>query len=125
MAFNEFEEALKNTNEIEITVTGRKSGRRISNPVWFVQESEELYLLPVKGSDSDWYKNILKTPTMRLNAGGKEWSAEVEPITDKVKVRDIVEKFRDKYGADQVKKYYSKFDVAVGVRSNRTQRRYA
>ena len=125
MAFNEFEEALKNTNEIEITVTGRKSGRRISNPVWFVQESEELYLLPVKGSNSDWYKNILKTPTMHLNAGGKEWSAEVKPITDKVKVRDIVEKFRDKYGADQVKKYYSKFDVAVDVRSNRTQRRSA
>jgi hypothetical protein len=54
MAFNEFEEALKNTDEIEITVTGRKSGRRISNPVWFVHQAEKLYLLPVKGSDSDW-----------------------------------------------------------------------
>jgi len=125
MGLSEFEEALKNTDEIEITVTGRKSGRRISNPVWFVQEGEELYLLPVKGSDSDWYKNILKTPTMRLNAGGKEWSSEVQPVTDKAKVRDIVEKFRDKYGADQVKKYYSKFDVAVDVPSSRTQRRSA
>jgi deazaflavin-dependent oxidoreductase (nitroreductase family) len=125
MAFNEFEEALKNTDEIEITVTGRKSGRRISRQVWFVQEREELYLLPVKGSDSDWYKNILKTPTMRLNAGRKEWSAEVKPVTDKVKVRDIVEKFRNKYGTDQVKKYYSKFDVAVDVRSIGTQRRPA
>jgi deazaflavin-dependent oxidoreductase (nitroreductase family) len=125
MAFNEFEEALKNMDEIEITVTGRKSGRRISNPVWFVQEAEKLYLLPVKGSDSDWYKNILKTPTMRLNVGGKEWTAEVTPVTDKVKVRDIVEKFRNKYGADQVKKYYSKFDVAVDVPSSGTQRRTA
>jgi deazaflavin-dependent oxidoreductase (nitroreductase family) len=125
MAFNEFEEALKNTDEIEITVTGRKSGRRISSPVWFVQEGEKLYLLPVKGSDSDWYKNILKTPTMRLNAGGKERSADVRPVTDKVKVHDIVEKFRDKYGADQVKKYYSKFDVAVDIPSSGTQRRSA
>ena len=125
MAFNEFEEALKNTDEIEITVTGRKSGRRISCPVWFVQEGEKLYLLPVKGSDSDWYKNILKTPTMRLDAGGKEWSAEVKPVTDKVKVRDIVDRFRDKYGADQVKKYYSTFDVAVDVPSSGTQRRSA
>ena len=125
MALNEFEEALKNVAEIEITVTGRKSGLRISNPVWFVQEGERLYLLPVKGSDSHWYKNILKTPTMRLNVGGKEWTAEVTPVTDKVKVRDIVEKFRNKYGADQVKKYYSKFDVAVDVPSNRTQRRSA
>jgi len=125
MAFNEFEETLKNTDEIEITVTGRKSGRRISSPVWFVQEGEDLFLLPVKGSDSDWYKNILKTPAMRLKAGGKEWTAEVKPVTDKVKVRDIVEKFRDKYGADQVKKYYSKCDVAVDVRSSGTQRRSA
>src|SRR5437773_2059803 len=125
MAFTEFEEALKNNNEIEITVTGRKSGHGISNPVWFVQEGEKLYLLPVKGSDSDWYRNILKTPKMRLNAGGKEWSAEVSAVTDKAKVRDIVEKFRDKYGADQVKKYYSKFDVAVDVPSAGTQRRSA
>src|SRR5215468_6209464 len=125
MDLTELTEALKNTDEIEITVTGRASGRKISNPVWFVQEGDKLYLLPVKGSDSDWYKNILKTPTMRLNAGGKEWTAEVTPVTDKVKVRDIVKKFRDKYGADEVKKYYSKFDVAVDVPSSRTQRRSA
>jgi deazaflavin-dependent oxidoreductase (nitroreductase family) len=125
MTFIEFEEALKNVDEIEIAVTGRKSGRRISNPVWFVHEGEKLYLVPVKGSDSDWYKNILKTPTMRLNAGGKEWSAEVKPITDKAAVHAIVEKFRDKYGADQVKKYYSKFDVAVDVPSGGKQRRSA
>jgi len=125
MAFKQFEEALKNTDEIEITVTGRKSGRGISRPVWFVYEDEELYLLPVKGSDSDWYKNILKTPTMRLNAGGNDWSAEVKAVTDKVKVRDIVERFRAKYGPDQVKKYYSKFDVAVEVPSSGTQRRSA
>jgi len=125
MALNQIEEALKNTDEIEITVTGRKSGHTTSRPVWFVHEGEEIYLLPVKGSDSDWYKNILKTPTMRLSAGGKEWSAGVKPITDKAKVRDIVEKFRAKYGADQVKKYYSKFDVAVHVASSGTQRRSA
>jgi hypothetical protein len=31
-------------------------------------------------------------------------------------VASIVEKFREKYGAKDVKKYYSKFDVAVLVR---------
>ena len=125
MTFIEFERALNDADEIEIIVTGRKSGRRISNPVWFVHEGEKLYLLPVKGSDSDWYKNILKTPMMRLNAGGKEWSAEVKPLTNNAKVRDVVEKFRAKYGADQVKKYYSTFDVAVDVPLGGTQRRSA
>ena len=49
----------------------------------------------------------------------------MKPVTDKVQVRDIVEKFSNKYGADQVKKYYSKFDVAVDVPSSGTQRRSA
>ncbi|HLH32590.1 MAG TPA: nitroreductase/quinone reductase family protein [Terriglobia bacterium] len=125
MTFTEFAEALKNTDEVEITVTGRTSGRKISTPVWFVSEAETLYLLPVKGSDSAWFKNILKTPTMRLSADGKEWTAEVKPVTDKAAVQSIVEKFRKKYGADQVKKYYSKFDVAVDVSYAGNQRRSA
>ena len=125
MALTEFTEALKNTDEIEITVTGRVSGRKISNPVWFVQEGDTLYLLPVQGSDSDWYKNILKTPTIRLAADGEEWTAKVTPITNGAQVREIVEKFRRKYGADQVKKYYSKFDVAVEVPLTGAHRRSA
>jgi deazaflavin-dependent oxidoreductase (nitroreductase family) len=115
MALSEFTNALKSTDEIEITVTGRVSGRKISNPVWFVQDGNTVHLLPVKGSDSDWYKNILKTPTMRLTAKGKEWDGEASPVTDRAKVREIVDKFKGKYTADQVKKYYSKFDVAVEV----------
>ena len=125
MDLTELKNALKNTDEVEITVTGRASGRKISNAVWFVQEDDKLYLLPVKGSNSDWYKNILKTRTMRLNADRKEWTAEVTPITDQAKVRDIVEMFKRKYGADQVKKYYSKFDVAVEVPLAEAHRRSA
>jgi hypothetical protein len=125
MDLTELTEALKNTDEIEITVTGRASGHKISNPVWFAQKDDKLYLLPVKGSDSDWYKNILKTRTIRLNADGKEWTAEVTPITNQNKVRDIVEMFKRKYGADQVKKYYSKFDVAVEVPLAEAHRRSA
>ena len=30
-------------------------------------------------------------------------------------VNSVIEKFREKYGAKDVKKYYSKFDVAVVV----------
>ena len=34
--------------QIKITVIGRKSGKTISIPVWFVLEGEKLYLLPVQ-----------------------------------------------------------------------------
>ena len=101
--------------EIHITVTGRKSGRTISNPVWFVLDEGEgkLYLLPVKGSDTQWYQNILKNPKMRIDARGEGSEFNAIPLTDAKQVSRVVEKFRDKYGAGDVKKYYAKFDVAV------------
>jgi len=48
---------LSRYREINIIVTGRKSGRTISIPVWFVLADDKLYLLPVQGSDTQWYKN--------------------------------------------------------------------
>ena len=115
MALQEFLKALNNADEIELTVIGRSSGRPISRPVWFVQEGGTLYLLPVTGGDSRWYQNVLKTPAITLSVDGVKWSGKATPITDPARVRDVVEKFRAKYGADEVAKYYSKFDVAVAV----------
>src|SRR5713226_6691197 len=103
---------LSRYREINITVTGRKSGRSISIPVWFVFEDDKLYLLPVQGSDTQWYKNVLNEPTIRIDARGAEAKLKAVPITDAAQVKSVVEKFRTKYGTD-VKKYYSKFDVAV------------
>jgi deazaflavin-dependent oxidoreductase (nitroreductase family) len=115
MAHEEFKKALEASPQIELTVTGRRSGREISFPVWFVREGEKLYLVPVRGSDSDWYKNVLKTPAIRLAAGGVQLAASATPITDPAKVEQIVDKFRAKYGAQAVEEYYPKHDVAVEV----------
>ena len=73
---------LSRYREITISVTGRKSGRSISNPVWFVLEGDKLYLLPVKGSDTQWYQNVLKNPTLRIEARGAEAEVKAVTITD-------------------------------------------
>ena len=104
---------LSRSREINISVTGRKSGRTFSNPVWFVLEDDKLYLLPVRGSDTEWYKNVLKNPTIRIKAGPAEAELRAVPITDAAQVASVVEKFRKKHGANDVKKYYAKFDAAV------------
>ena len=104
---------LSRFRQINISVTGRKSGRTISNPVWFVWDEDKLYLLPVKGSDTQWYKNVLKKPVIRIDARGEEGEVKAVPLTEATQVAAVVEKFRAKYGAGDVKKYYSKFDVAV------------
>src|SRR2546425_8973955 len=99
--------------QIKISVIGRKSGRTVSIPVWFVGEGDTLYLLPVQGSDTQWYKNGLQNPSIRIDARGVGAEFRGTPVTEPKAVESVVEKFREKYGAKDVKRYYSKLDVAV------------
>lgn len=104
---------LSRFSEINISVIGRKSGRTISNPVWFVSDEDKLYLLPVRGSDTLWYKNVLNNPVLQIDVRGTKAEVKGVLVTDAVQVLSVVERFRAKYGAGDVKKYYSKLDVAV------------
>jgi len=74
----------------------------------------KLYLLPVQGSETQWYKKALKNTKIRIDARA-ESEFQAVPVTDAEAVKSVVEKFREKYGAKDVKKYYSKFDAAVSV----------
>src|SRR5690348_5137182 len=104
---------LARNEEIELTVIGRKTGRKSSRPVWFVVEGDRLYLLPVTGSDSEWFKNVLKNPRITISVRGQEGEFTAEAVRDPQIVASVVDKFKKKYGASDVKKYYSKFDVSV------------
>jgi hypothetical protein len=116
MALRDLKQALQRTEEVTITVTGRTSGRKISIPVWFVEDGKTVHLLPVKGSDTEWYKNLLKNRTITLAAKGTKWRArKVTVIKDRARVRKIADMFRARYGAGDVKKYYSKLDVTVRI----------
>ena len=107
---------LNRASEIRLSVKGRKSGRDIPRPVWFVHKGNTLYLLPVQGSDTNWYKNLLVAPTLKISVNGREEiPSRGEPITDRNSVDDIIKKFNSKYGEGDVKRYYPKVDVAVGV----------
>jgi deazaflavin-dependent oxidoreductase (nitroreductase family) len=114
MADTDFRSTLQGANLIEITVTGRTSGRSLTYPIWFALDGDKLYLIPVKGSDTEWYKNLLKTPTMRLEARGKTLTTSARFLTDQAQLDKVLEKFRAKYGRN-VKSYYPKYDVAVEV----------
>lgn len=108
-------ERLAHYRQIKISVIGRKSGQTISIPIWFVLEGETIYLLPVQGSDTQWYKNVLQNPSIQIDARRAKAELRAQPITESKTVKSVIEKFREKYGATDVKKYYSKFDVAVEV----------
>jgi hypothetical protein len=115
MSKADLHQRLDRVSELTLSVKGRKSRREIPRPVWFVHEHNTLYLLPVQGSDTNWYKNLLANPTLKISINGVEASAEGKPITDSNRVRDIIRKFKSKYREGEVKKYYTKFDVAAEV----------
>jgi len=93
----------------------RQFGRTILIPIWFVLEDEKLYLLPVQGPDTQWYRNVLQNPKIGIETRGVGTEFQSAPVTDAKSVKSVVEKFQEKYGAKDVKKYYSKFDAAVLV----------
>lgn len=115
MSKADLHQRLNRAYEITLSVKGRKSGRDISRPVWFVHEGNTLYLLPVQGSDTSWYKNLLVDRILKISINGVEISERGKPITDSNRVDGIVRKFRAKYGEGDVKRYYPKTDVAVEV----------
>lgn len=106
---------LDRVSEITLSIKGRKSGRDISRPVWFVHEGNTLYLLPVQGTDTNWYKNFQAEPTLRIAVDGEETTVKGKSITDSNRVAKVVKKFKLKYGEGDVKRYYPKTDVAVEV----------
>jgi len=109
----DLEDRLSRYRQITLSVVGRKTGHTISAPVWFVSEGDQLYLLPVRGSETQWYRNVLKNPSIQVDARGADGEFRAKPITEAKRVKAVVDKFREKYGAGDVKKYYSKLDVAV------------
>ena len=115
MASADFTQSLEGTSEIDLTVTGRNTGRETTRPVWFVRDADRLDLLPVTGTDSQWYKNVLARPTVRIVADGAEHAAPATPITDPARVTEVIDAFRAKYGADNVANYYPNPNVAVEV----------
>src|SRR2546428_14186304 len=104
MAQTDFRTALQGSNEIEITVTGRTSGRSLTYPVWFALDGDKLSLIPVKGSDTDWYKNLRKTPTIRLAARGKTVTTSACLLTDEEQIVEVHVELRVKDGRN-VKSY--------------------
>jgi len=110
-----FRRLLQERMELELTVRGRRSGQEHTRPVWFVVEGDTLQLLPVTGSDSRWYRNLLVHPDVTLMVDGESLRLSARPITEPALVAATVERFRARYGASEIARYYSKLDVAVEI----------
>ena len=64
MSLADFKKALGRTDEIELTVVSRTSGRETSRPVWFVQEDDTFML----GANE---VEVVARPSVRLLLRGR------------------------------------------------------
>ncbi len=106
---------LKRDREIELTVKGRRSGKPLPRPVWFVLRETELLLLPVTGADSQWYKNVLRNPHVEIRTGQQVFKGKLRAITERKQVDKVIELFKVKYGPSDFKKYYPNATVAASL----------
>jgi len=116
LSVTDFIEALESKSELKITVKGRRTKKEHLTTVWFVHKENRIYLLPVRGSDTDWYKNVLKDPNITLTVGGTSIPVKAEPISEPDNVQKIIKLFANKYGGmSEINKWYSKLDVAIKI----------
>lgn len=113
MTNSDFREALNSAQELSTSFTGRKTGKKFSIQVWFVANGEKVQLLPVGGTKSKWFKSVLKNPLIELQVSSKKVSAQSHPTRDRKTIEDAMDRFKSKYGADDVKRYYPGQDAIV------------
>lgn len=72
-------------------------------------------LIPVTGTDAQWYKNIQHDPQVTVSSGKQTLKGKLRTITQRDQVARIIALFEEKYGASDFKKYYPKPNVAASL----------
>lgn len=91
--------ALENDLVIDITTTGRKTGRPSRKEIWFHNVDGQLYITGSPGR-RDWYANLVANPkfTFHLKRSTRaDLPARATPILDKAKRREILQKIHQRF----------------------------
>lgn len=88
---------IKDGSDIEITTTGRKSGKPHTRPIWYVVDDGRVLVQSGKDGKTDWYQNLKKTPAVTLKADRYTFRAHGRLLTDPKDVERARSLFLDKY----------------------------
>ena len=117
MLSDAFGKQLKKSRQIKISVIGRKTGKTITRPVWFVVDENSVWLLPVNGSKTQWFRNLLKNPVITIKVGTERRELTARTVRSATAVRKVLRAFGDKYKPEVITRLYpGPLDVAVQVK---------
>jgi len=74
-----------------LTTKGRKSGLDRVTPVQYEELAGLIYIGSARGKASDWFRNILADPRVKVCIKGIDVEAIAEPITDPERIADFLE----------------------------------
>jgi deazaflavin-dependent oxidoreductase (nitroreductase family) len=72
-----------------ITTTGRKSGKPFSVPIGYLRDGETIYAFNL-GGESNWYKNMLAEPYVKLEIKGKAYQMRGETVADQAEAERVL-----------------------------------
>lgn len=88
---------VKDRGTIELTTTGRHTGKPHTRPVWFVVSDSKVFLQAGRDGKTDWYRNLQQNPSVTLRAGTYTFRARAVALTDPARIEEIHRLFLRKY----------------------------
>jgi|SRR5579862_1313766 len=89
---------LKDHNTLQLTTTGRKTGKRHTVTVWFLVDGDTVYLATLK-MKRDWPRNLMKNGSVELDVGGQVFKGHAEQIVHARRLAHVKELLAKKYWA--------------------------
>lgn len=102
-----------------LTTTGRVTGRPHEIEIWFGVDGSTLYLMSGGRDRSDWVRNIMADPAVRLRIGDTTHEVRArfvdDPEEDALARRLLVEKYQPGYASDLTNWGRTALPVAVDL----------
>ncbi len=70
---------------------GRNSGLPRSTPLQFEEVEGVYYVASARGTQADWFRNLIACPDVEVVVGGKRFSTIAKPMTDTTQIADFLE----------------------------------
>lgn len=90
-------EAVAAESLVEITTTGRKSGKPRTTTIWFIYDAGHFYIQSGQGGKTSWYQNLKKNRRIGIKILDLTFTGTAQFIDDPAETERIHEMFRSKY----------------------------
>jgi deazaflavin-dependent oxidoreductase (nitroreductase family) len=88
---------------VDLTTTGRRSGRPRRIEIWWFHVGERFYITGTPGP-RDWYANILADPKVMVHAGGRDLEGLAYPVLDPATRADVFDHPKTRWYSTQAER---------------------